>query len=133
MATIDKIIQDAITEIDQIATDTAMNFISANSYYMLHEYEHAAHDATEWMKDTSVPCPLNVTAWAQASNTNNVEAAEYIIQKAVEFKAIVSILRQIRLSTKVMVRQARSQRDIDEVLTKMKIQISSIASKRPLK
>lgn len=122
----------AFERVDLIASEFGLGFISGRSNYVLQEYAHAEEDATSWLTDTSQPCPQNVTVWADAADMSYLEAATYIKQKAVEFRHIVSNIRMLRLSTKVIIKSATTQKDINDAISNMSIQLTKLAQFRPL-
>lgn len=123
---------EAIEEVDRIASQVGMNFITAESNYIIHEYNVAAAAAKEWLKDISEPCPQLVTSWAQSGKMSNVDAAEYMIKKAFEFENIVAIIRQIRLSTKVIIRECTSGKDIKDAIDNMRLKLNELYKLKPL-
>lgn len=123
---------EAIEEVDRISSQVGMNFITAESNYIIHEYNVAEAAAKEWLKDITEPCPQLVTAWAQAGKMSNVDAAEYMIQKAFEFENIVAIIRQVRLSTKVIIRECTNGTDIKNAVDNLRLKLNELYKLKPL-
>lgn len=124
--------ESALIEIDFIASEYGMKFITTESNYIMHEYEHTAWDATEWLKDTTQQCPKNVTAWALASELTNIEAATYIVEKANLFKYIVGFIRELRLMTKVNVRLAQTEEEIKTLVCTMRQTLHEMSKSKPV-
>lgn len=124
--------ESAITEVDKIASKFGTQFISADSNYIMHEYDFASRAAEKWLEDTTKPCPLLITAWAKASSLEHIEAAQYIIQKADEFVSVISVIRDLRLSTKVLIRAAETEEEISQALVGMREHLIQLSKYKPV-
>ncbi len=123
---------DAIVKVDEIASKVGMNFISAESNYIIHEYTVAADAANKWLEDTSKPCPQLITAWSLAGDMDNKQAAEYIIQKQNEFNGLVAAIRQLRLITKVKIRESSSTQEVDVQIETLQLRLVELYQYQPL-
>lgn len=122
----------AIVRIDKLASDYGMKFISTQSNYLVFEYNQASDEAAKWLLDETQECPKTVTAWASASKLSNHDAAEYIVQKANQFKQVVATIRDYRLAAKVSAREAIDVAQINEAINLLSDQLDALLNYKPL-
>ena len=64
------------------------------------EYARTFSLTSKWMEDTTQPVPSVVSAWAEASNMTNDEAAADIILKGNQYNQVLDGVRELRLKGK---------------------------------
>ena len=64
------------------------------------EYARTFSLTSKWLEDTTQPVPSVVSAWAEASNMTNDEAAADIILKGNQYNQVLDGVRELRLKGK---------------------------------
>jgi hypothetical protein len=113
------------TKIDQQADTARLKYVSVGVYTQ-QEYLQAETDAKAWLLDTSKPCPLSISCWAQAKGWTNEQAATDIVTTAGQFRGLLDNIRAIRLLGKAAVDGAVDGVGVDLAMTTVEGQFAQL-------